>query len=746
MISHEKLLLAYADQISRQPGETVGFKVSSSLSGEYGLNIVRIRCGDDEPGGPGLKQTVVDTNVNRSYPARFQKTQVGSFARIDECKSFALTSFTLQAMIWPTMPGEGRQAILGRWCEATQSGYALLIDDNGRLAVQIGDGSGKVQTLSSTTALVPGRWCLAGATLDAESTELHLYQLPQDRYGGAGDTTSVTTASTTVFPKDAEGDFLIAGWNDRDDGGEPKVSGVFNGKIDSPRVWRKALGKETIESMTTSPTGESLVAAWDFSLDIPGVEITDTSGNAHHGHTFNLPTRAMKGWNHDGSEMNWNHKPAHYGAIHFHDDDVYDAGWETDVSWTLPNDLASGVYAAHLTQNGHEFYVPLYVTPKRGTTGAKLCLLIATASYYAYVNNHMSVDWGSMGEHSSNEFASLTPTDLHLQLHPEPGLSMYDDHSDGSGVCYASRLRPMLRMGPHEDLWQYNADSHITDWLEEKDIDFDVVTDDDLDVEGVGLLEAYDCVMTTTHPEYYSKPMMQGLLDYQQQGGRFIYMGGNGFYWRVAYHPTLPGVIEMRRSEDGMRSWIAEPGEYYMSFTGELSGLWCRSGLAPEVICGTSFSSQGFNFGRPYQRTEESHNPRVAWMFEGISQDEPIGDFGLLFGGAAGSEVDSVNLAQGTPPHALVVASANDFGADFHWVVEEYLHAHSAVNGENCPHVRCDMVFYETPNGGAVFSTSSIAFAGSLSHNQYDNNISQLLGNVVTRFLDPNPLNQTQEG
>ena len=121
-------------------------------------------------------------------------------------------------------------------------------------------------------------------------------------------------------------------------------------------------------------------------------------------------------------------------------------------------------------------------------------------------------------------------------------------------------------------------------------------------------------------------------------------------------------------------------------------------------------------------------------MFEGIGQNEPIGDFGLLFGGAAGSEIDSANVAQGTPPHALIVAEATDFGADFHWVVEEYQHAHSAVNGENCPHVRCDMVFYETPNGGAVFSTSSIAFAGSLSHNQYENNVSRLLGNVVTRF------------
>ena len=296
-----------------------------------------------------------------------------------------------------------------------------------------------------------------------------------------------------------------------------------------------------------------------------------------------------------------------------------------------------------------------------------------------------------------------------------------------------------MHMGPRDDLWQYNADTHITDWLAEKGIEFDVFTDDDLDAEGLSLLENYPCVMTTTHPEYYSKPMMEALLHYQQRGGRFIYMGGNGFYWRVAYHPTLPGVIEMRRAEDGMRSWIAAPGEYHMSFTGELSGLWRRNGIPPEMICGTGFSAQGFNFSRPYIRREESKDPRAAWMFEGIGEDEVIGDFGCIMGGAAGSEIDSADIDIGTPPHALIVADASDFGVDFHWVNEEFQHTHSAVNGENCLHVRCDMVFYETPNGGAVFSTSSIAFAGSLAHDAYHNNVSRLLENVVTRFLDEVP-------
>jgi len=53
--------------------------------------------------------------------------------------------------------------------------------------------------------------------------------------------------------------------------------------------------------------------------------------------------------------------------------------------------------------------------------------------------------------------------------------------------------------------------------------------------------------------------------------------------------------------------------------------------------------------------------------------------------------------------------------------------------------VRCDMVFYETLNGGAVFATSSIAWAGALSHHGYQNNVSRLTANVIQRFLDPTP-------
>jgi N,N-dimethylformamidase len=44
------------------------------------------------------------------------------------------------------------------------------------------------------------------------------------------------------------------------------------------------------------------------------------------------------------------------------------------------------------------------------------------------------------------------------------------------------------------------------------------------------------------------------------------------------------------------------------------------------------------------------------------------------------------------------------------------------------------MVYFTTPNNGAVFSTGSIAFSQSLPYNNFDNNVCRLLANVVTAF------------
>src|SRR5262249_21368884 len=151
----------------------------------------------------------------------------------------------------------------------------------------------------------------------------------------------------------------------------------------------------------------------------------------------------------------------------------------------------------------------------------------------------------------------------------------------GSGVCYGTRLRPATNIRPTGRLWNFAGDLFITDWLEHVGGGYDVITDEDLHREGADLLAPYRVVVSGSHPQYFSLAMLDALEAWLRRGGRFMYMGGNGLYWRIAYHPTQPGIVEVRRSEDGTRAWAAEVGEYYMGFTGEYGGLWRRQGRAP---------------------------------------------------------------------------------------------------------------------------------------------------------------------
>ena len=156
-------------------------------------------------------------------------------------------------------------------------------------------------------------------------------------------------------------------------------------------------------------------------------------------------------------------------------------------------------------------------------------------------------------------------------------------------------------------------------------------------------------------------------------------------------------MIEVRRCEAAIRTWEADPGEYYHSFTGEYGGLWRHQGdTAPQRLAGVGFVAEGFDKSSYYRRLPASRDPRARFIFEGIDE-EIIGDFGYHGEGAAGNELDYADARLGTPPHALVVARSENH-TDLYLVVnEEVLVNHSGLGGTEHEKVHADMVFYETP-------------------------------------------------
>ena len=377
-----------------------------------------------------------------------------------------------------------------------------------------------------------------------------------------------------------------------------------------------------------------------------------------------------------------------------------------------------------------------------------MAFLASTFTWLAYVNDRCLLH-GANPEMFGSRLLVLTDADCKLAAHPEYGLSLYDTHADGSGVSYTSRRRPCLTLrhtqrawqgGLGSGLWNFGADLLVLSWMEREGIDFDIVTDDDLDRDGAAALAPYRCVMTGSHPEYHTERSHDAVGAFLEGGGRLIYLGGNGFYWRISTHPDYAETIELRRAEDGNRSWASEPGEYYHAFDGAYGGLWRRNGRPPQGLAGVGYTGQGFYRSHPYRLLPAAGDGRVAFLFDASPETgEAFGDFGLCGGGAAGIEIDRADTALGTPEHALVIATADRLDDSYILANEEILVNRPTVTGDMSPLLRCDLVFFETPAGGAVLSTGSVAWAGALGLPHPGNEVASLTGRAVARFLDPTP-------
>lgn len=731
-------LVGYADRMSVQPGETVNFMVSSELP-EYRLDIVRLIHGDPNPAGPGIKEIVIDTAINGEYEGKRQELPFGSYVAVPDDSALQLTgSFTFTAWIAPTSPGlsfgtPGPQGLLTKWSETDRSGYGVVIDETGRLALWLGSDDGRIDRLRSEPNLrawasaIPGAnrprphgvttfWYFIAVSFDASTGQVLLVQQPQN--GFPGDPTRAVVERSTEIKTIGQNDLplLIAAYWNTGAAGERTAIGHYNGKIDNPRLYGRALSQSEIEALQEGNGPGNEIADWDFSLDIESDVVTDRASHRLHGRTVNAPTRAVTGHDWDFTVMDYTKDRSQYGGIYFHDDDLVNALWDVGVAFELPEDLPSGIYAARLRTEDSEDYLPFFVRPRRGTATAKIAFLVPTFSYLAY---------GGTGQDGFGQ------------------LSLYSTHNDGSGITYSSFLRPLTNMRPKIETrnpWQFMADTHLVDWLYAKEFGVDVITDHDLHHEGLSLLEPYNVVLTGTHPEYTSTQMLDGIKAYLEQGGRLMYMGGNGFYWITALDSTGT-YVEVRR-EHGTEHWQGAPGETYHATTGEFGGLWRFRGRSPQMLVGVGFTAQGFDRNSPYRRMPGSFDPRASFIFEGLERDELIGEHpSLVLGvGAAGSELDRVDYALGSPPHTLILATSFGHSDAYQHVVEEVNTSDSRQGGTENVLVKADMAYAEYPYGGAVFSTSSIAWSGSLFFNDYDNNVSRITENVLRRFASDEPI------
>jgi N,N-dimethylformamidase len=748
-------LVGYPDRYSVAPSEPIAFQISLEEGETYEARIVRVLNGDSNPEGPGLDLPHLPSAVDGTYAGTVKRADAGSFMRVADFPALgAFPAFSARALLWPTLTARRNQVVLSQWNATRKAGFKLTAGE-GRLTLVIGDGSGAVIEESLDVTMLDRKWYAVSCAVDIAGKRFRLSQQALQPDAGIRDSAS-REGALTAAPATVTVDLILAGAAMADG----SVGEHFNGKIEAPALFEGCHDAVTLAAADVAALPPTLSAtalgAWDFSQGIKTIRATDRSPFRRTGLLVNLPARGMRGPGWTGLTYNWQAAPQEYGAIHFHEDDLYDAGWAPDIIWSVPEDAKSGAYALHLrcgetTEDAmRETYIPFFIRPprdpaKRGQR-PKVAFLAPTASYMAYANHGEHITVRGV-ERMMGRLLHFGHQDVYLYDHPELCHSLYDKHADGSGVCYSSRMRPNINCAPRYHSWlggdgsslyQYNADTHLFGWLAHHGIDYDIITDEDLHAEGYDLLKDYRVVMTGSHPEYHSLQMWDGMKAWLDRGGRLMYMGGNGWYWRIAFHEELPGVIEVRRAEDGIRSWEAEAGEYYHSFTGEYGGMWRRCGRPPNMMAGIGFVAQGFDVSSYYRRAPDADNPRASFIFEGVP-DEIIGNFGLIGGGAAGIELDCINRLLGSPPNILRLASSEDHGALMLLVNEEFTATPANLGGDQNERVRADLTFVETPSGGAIFSTGSIAWIGSLPCDGYENNVSRITLNTLRRFMEAQP-------
>lgn len=723
---------AYTDSFSYERGQIVKLHVNAQTPVRISLVQMRSACSDDTS-----RDVPIEWAGAGTYVAQPQETRVGSFLVGGPSTLAPATSsqVTLGAFVWSGDFGSAQtQALV-----SLESGPSLHLVNGVPTLV----GAGGDTVVAGTSALVNRQWHLVMASLGEEAT---VRSVPVDSLRGCAQSVSASFESGEI---DLRGTVTVGAWKSRDvavsDGATIGVADDhFNGKVEAPFVATGVVDQAHAEALVggDAEVGSlDLVAAWDLSFrhgEDPRVATAVASGQPQ-GQLVNGPARGVTGRRFTGRELDFNHAPDEYAAVHLHATDLIDAGWDAVFEGALPEDLASGVYGVVVEGDGGSDVVPIFVVPRRSDSRKKVLVVLPTFTYLAYANESL---FNGLDASAMTDKEVFAEAEDHAHVGDASfGLSMYDLHADGSGVMLSSGRRQIVNMRRGYRMWlvdagrSFSSDMYLIEWLGRRGIEFDVVTDHEVHERGAEYLAPYAAVLSGSHPEYTSEEMLDTLTEYRDGGGGLMYLGGNGWYWVTGVLESAPLAVEIRRGHAGTACWESYPGEVTLMSTGQPGGLWRHRGRAPQALTGLGFAAQGWGRSEPYFRQPAAADPQWAWVFEGVEED-PIGAYGAVMGGAAGDELDRVDVALGTPPHATVLASSRGHSNFYQRAIEEIaMNLPDHGGGEQDPEVHADIVYFRTPGGGEVFSTGSIAWSGALLHNGTENGVSRMTENVVRAFV-----------
>lgn len=240
------------------------------------------------------------------------------------------------------------------------------------------------------------------------------------------------------------------------------------------------------------------------------------------------------------------------------------------------------------------------------------------------------------------------------------------------------------------------AEWRLLGWLEREGFQYDYYAETQLD-DGTLDLSAYRALAICVHPEYWTRRMYDRVKRWVfEQGGKLLYLGGNGLNCEIELRPD--------------HSMICQNGAIRSLRSDGMGGADSRFAMRHESeahLLGVVFTPAGAMTGAPYLVIDPNH-----WAFEGtgLKAGDPFGENCLhqrCPGGASGHETDKVSTRSPANVHRL-------------------------AKGLNPGAGGADMVTFDTPSGGAVFSVGSISYPASLP---VDEHVSRITANVLKRFL-----------
>lgn len=360
----------------------------------------------------------------------------------------------------------------------------------------------------------------------------------------------------------------------------------------------------------------------------------------------------------------------------------------------------SGMYYFHArSERGEFFSFPWIVAPARPT--ARIAVLLSNVTWNAYNS------FGGRSNYIHPDALPPTPTvnsRLELKRYTDPEHINYDTQ-DYDPLSF-DRPEPINCIPEHADLTGSiagraachlaEAEWRVLGWLEEMGHAHDVYGETQLHFGQLDL-DAYDLLVISTHPEYWSSEMYFKVKDWVfKRGGRLMYLGGNGLNCDVEFLDEQTCIYR----NDDIRRLRNRPPEL------DESRFQLRHESEANLL-GVVYDHRGIMTAAPYRVVQSAH-----WVFEGTGlQDGDL--FGhasqheRIPGGASGHETDK--MSSNSPANTLLLAQ-----------------------GLNPDDGGAEMVLHEPAGGGAVFSAGSICWPSSLF---VDEQVSKITANVVRRFL-----------